>query len=720
MPPKPASPSPNNQPLPVGWPRSLRGVPGGYDPQRLPIAVRPYPDETPGSWARRIAARYQLPIGELLNSVGIRAATGSLPGFAASLTQQQAALRSALSMPGAGELFPPGETTAALQTCLDRYLETYQPGHRGGPGGSRFCPACLDEHDGAWHQAWRHPLVVVCLEHRLRLLSRCPQCRTAPWSQHGWLAGTDPPWHCARSVPERGGGRRRSARRCGLDLRIAPASPAGHTDIAAQQLINSVSLRAGRGNARTISLFGDEFTGFEVFCALLELADATIVAAAKMRWLHAGPATVLAALHPAMAVLSAPDLSTAYQRAQGLLSPTGRHVPVHAGPSLRRRAHNQLLAHIVLTAAAPRMTPPAQLTFRAGGSRPRYPAPDPGWSSRTDPSALISPSPPETPPLSWIPQLLWNESLPGTGNGDPLHRAVAALLLARLGSTRNWQHIAIALGLPATYRNRTAARIRQLRAHGQWEQRLAELDDLFDRLALLPPPIDYQERREVCADGHRLLRATTQALTEAGTPWYVRLSALDWARLFWRVYTGGDTRLAPAPLTRSLAAAPDKAISVEALPAATVTTLTHIRTVLRAKTLVTDTGPLTWSPTAQPRAQPMPRDLPTQATPEPGVVDEHMAIEAVLGSCDANLTPHQVRPWFAAYYRHRYGLEFEGAQHPFALLGHARNVALGATSLDYDPLPLPRGLDVLVDHTLRLPTGGQADWIASLHQSRLG
>jgi hypothetical protein len=718
MPPKPANAAPEEL-LPVGRSRSLRGVPGGYDPQRLPIAVRPYPDETPGSWARRFAARYQLPIGELLDSVGIRAATGSLASFAASLTRQQAALRSALSIPGDGGLFPPGETTAALQTCLDRYLETYQPGHRNGPGGSRFCPTCLDEHDGAWHQAWLHPLMLVCLEHRLRLLSRCPQCRTAPWSQHGWLAGTDPPWRCARSVPERGDDRHRNARRCGIDLRTAPTIPAGHTDIAAQQLLNHLSLRAVRDTARTISLFNQEFTGFEVFSALLELADATIMTAAKMRWLHTGPTTVLAALHPAMAVLSAPDLPAAYHRAQGLLSPTGRHAPIHAGPGLRRRPHNRLLGHIMLTAAAPRMTPPMQLTVRAGGSRPRYPAPSLRWPSRADPSALRSASPPETPPLSWIPQLLWTESLPSTGNGDPLHRAVAALLLARLGSTRNWQHIAIALGLPGTYRNRTAARIRQLRAHGHWEQRLAELDDLFDHLAALPPPIDYQQRREVCADGHRLLRATTQALAEAGTPWYVRLSTLDWARLFWRVYTGGDIRLAPAPLTRSLAAAPDKAISVETLPAATVTTLTHIRTVLRAKTLATDSGPLTWNPSTQPPTPPTPPELPTQATLEPGVVDEHMAIEAVLRSCEANLTPHQVRPWFAEYYRHHFGLEFDGPQQPFALLEHAHNVVLGTTSLDQDPLPLPRGFNVLVGHTLRLSTGSQADWTATLHQGRL-
>ncbi|WP_428831889.1 transposase [Gordonia amicalis] len=69
--------------------------------------------------------------------------------------------------------------------------------------GSRFCPRCLAEPDCIWQRQWAHPLLPICLRHRLRLQTRCPGCGQVPFSDTTWLGRHGPPWHCANGVRAR-------------------------------------------------------------------------------------------------------------------------------------------------------------------------------------------------------------------------------------------------------------------------------------------------------------------------------------------------------------------------------------------------------------------------------------------------------------------------------------------------------------------------------------
>jgi hypothetical protein len=569
-----------------------------HSPARLPLAVRPMPDEPAASWAVRFAARYHVSVRPLLAEVlGIRVEAWRADSFARVLEPHHDLIRDAMNIPNQTPLFEPAELTRDLTTCLDTYLTQYHPRAWRGRPTSRFCPLCLAEHDGVWRHEWAQPLAMLCRDHELLLVSGCPRCRGTPWSSSAWLASADPGWICARTHDRRTPpDKRQVATRCGLDLRTAQAMPAASTDLTTQRLIDRLVSTSGRireaALARpelrrpTFDAVGHHFHPFDVLTALLELADA-----ASPYRITSDPAALLDRLRESIPVLGIRDTAAAAERVISSLGVRSAYAPTLAVRDLRRRKHNPVLGYLAITTMAPTMSPTLQLTYRMASSTPRYPQSGIIWPRAHMPARR------EETQLPWIPQTLWTGALPDELDGTGyLDRAVSSMLFAHLGNTRSWQHIAVDLGLPAAFRVRPQARVRRLHKQRRWWDYLLALEALFDRLAAAPPPINYQRRRRTCSDPALILRATSHTLRRAATL-SGEADTLVWARLFWQVYTGGDIRLAPAPLHQATRlASPAGAPLTDELEPATIQLLQHIRSLIEQALVIVDDGPLWWNP----------------------------------------------------------------------------------------------------------------------------
>jgi hypothetical protein len=561
------------------------------------------PDEPAASWAVRFAARYHVSVRPLLAEVlGIRVEAWRADSFARVLQPHHDPIRDAMNIPNQTRLFEPAELTRNLTTSLDTYLTQYHPRAWRGLPSSRFCPLCLAEHDGAWRHEWAQPLAMICRDHELLLVSGCPRCRGTPWSSSAWLASADPGWICARTRDRRTRpDSRQVATPCGFDLRTAQAAPATSTDLTTQRLIDRLVSTSGRTRETapanpeerlpTFDAVGHHFHPFDVLTALLELADAaTRSDVASPYRITSDPATLLDRLRESIPVLGIRDTATAAERAASILGVRSAYAPTFAVHSLRRRKHNPVLGYLAITTMAPTMSPTLQLIYRMASSTPRYPQSGVIWPAAHMPVRR------EETQLSWIPQTLWTGALHADLDAAGyLDRAVSSMLFAHLGNTRSWQHIAVDLGLPAAFRVRPQARVRRLHKQRRWWDYLLALEALFDKLSAAPPPINYQRRRRTCSDPARVLRATTQALRRAANPPGER-DRLVWARLFWQVYTGGDIRLAPAPLHQSTRLASSNGVPLPELEPAAIQLLQDIRSLIEQALVIVDDGPLWWNP----------------------------------------------------------------------------------------------------------------------------
>lgn len=538
----------------------------------------------------RLSARYGLPVRPLLNEVlGIRVEAWTVENFHRVLEPAHDAIRRAMALPGSGPLFQPGRTAQATARALDTYLQAYRPRQLQTRNGSRFCPACLSERDGAWRHEWQQPLATVCCEHRVVLLTGCPQCSGTQWSGSAWLAGSDQAWICAHA-PKRHPppDQRHVAKRCGFDLRQAMAPTATDVDVGIQALLTRLGVLA-RHPTQIVTFFDREFTCVDVFCAIMEMVEEA-PKGSPPHWMPSDPAALLTALRPAVAVIESPDTPTAITKAAELLGHNGPYSSALALQNIRRRKRNPVLGYLLLSGMAPTMTPTGQLTFRTASSMPRYPDNSARWPTPSMPGR------PGQTQLSWIPQTMWSDALPAalTGNGY-LERAVSSMFFARLGSTRSWQHIAIDLGLPAAFRTRPPAFVRKLQKNRAWPTYLATLEELFDRISNSPPPINYQQRRRVCADTTLVLRAAEHTLRHLDNP-SDQVSTLLCAQTFWQIYTNGDIRLAAPPLGVPMGpSTPIKNRTNNDDPHVREL-LETIRTVVERAAMVDDDGPLWWEP----------------------------------------------------------------------------------------------------------------------------
>lgn len=441
------SAEPADQPAPL-LPR-LRQVSGGYDIDRLPIQVPPRPGEHPVSWLRRWAHRYGMTPNQLLADLGVPPASGPLLSIAVHIERHQDTLAAASGLNGPLAMPP---VTVAAQTLTEQLIRYYRRYHRFSPkrpSEPRFCPLCLREDSGAWQSAWTSPLLLVCLRHGVLLTRACPGCGRSPFT-HTLVGADTEAWTC--SLPTRSDHVHRTRyRRCGHDLRAAPATSLSRSQVDVQALLLSMAEEAADDPHGQVNRCGAAVSNRDLYDAWLELLTEHLPPGNPIHRTSTDPAIVLDSLTVVASVMSQPDPANAQERASdaGLLNPAGKVTPIGPERVLNVRPRNPLLGFIRLTSLRERLPASSQLVFRVANDRPRYPG------SRSDPAT----PPPGTAQLQWIPQQVWPDLLtPWIANNDYRARAVAAMLLAKVGATLPWRLIAFDLGLPAEFATYPAIR----------------------------------------------------------------------------------------------------------------------------------------------------------------------------------------------------------------------------------------------------------------------
>ncbi|MFE7605550.1 hypothetical protein ACFU1Q_10350 [Brachybacterium paraconglomeratum] len=328
-------------------------------------------------------------------------------------------------------------------------------------------------------------------------------------------------------------------------------------------------------------------TAREHLHAILELIDENADLTQVLTPNATGHDRLLSSARLAFEVLDQPTACAAAAIADrhGLLDPNGRHTPIVTDAKARRRPHNPLLAAIRLRSLEGVLSPTAQLTFRLASSLPRYPEPIP--RCRTEEIR----SWPGQVPLAVIPQVLWPGTLtPWIQDGDIPARAAAAMLLAKIGSTRDWSLIALDLGLPAAFATTPSALVIRMRRDGTWQSLLRALEELATNLAGSPPPIDYSARRWAAEPA--LIEQTVQSITTDTAPG-ITVDRDRLAVLLWQTYTGGDARYHPDYRTDATLEAGATSTKYEALVADLVE-----RAAVELHRLAghPDYGPLEWRP----------------------------------------------------------------------------------------------------------------------------
>ena len=202
-------------------------------PVSLPLLVTPGDEESLSSWLARLAMRYRSSVRVVARTMNVEdaahwenAARLDILGLAEPLASHIAAGTSL-----------PAVTTRDLMAGLSGYdafvRAACSPGHR--PRlrplmHARFCPACLDEHDGQWSRWWRLPWFLACPEHQVYLVDACPEC-AGPQRGRGVSRRHLPDgrfcdsWHSARV---------RRVGHCAGDLRHAATAPADRGVLSAQ------------------------------------------------------------------------------------------------------------------------------------------------------------------------------------------------------------------------------------------------------------------------------------------------------------------------------------------------------------------------------------------------------------------------------------------------------------------------------------------------------
>lgn len=453
MPPN-ASPAPPDHPgaplpssrslLPAGAPR-LRPVVGGYDIHRWPIHVPRVESESLPGWLRRLARRYGITPGAVLDEIGATSRRQVHPDLPALIRADPAGFTRVGLHPSV-QAARASSRGATLEQLDGHYWADVR--YRRTPRwarASRYCPACLAD-TGVWTDTWQHPYHLACTIHGLLLEVACPRCQARPLAKPTWLTHDGSPAACHDFINATSSTRYR--RRCNTDLTLTPTSQAHPDLLAAQEWLWQVVTAADDGEPVTV-------IGLPVDAAIVYQAAAEVItenthdlAAGELRFAEEHGLAVAHLLLTQTSAAAAAELAPQL----GGFHPQQGAAPI--GPLYRvtHRPRNPVISAISLQQHQGRLTVGAELKFRVGTSAPAYPV---AWQVKT--SALtLSAGLPELP-MAAIPATLWPGSVtlgdPALdvehGVDAPLGRALAALALARYGSTRGWRLLAVGLGLPA-------------------------------------------------------------------------------------------------------------------------------------------------------------------------------------------------------------------------------------------------------------------------------
>ena len=564
-------------------------MPAGYDLDPLPIKIPVRDGESVVSWLRRVSSRYDTPARLLVREAGSPKTLSGTAKVAPRLHNNHQLLdRLGLPAHDIARLLASTPLTAATTNYLKAFHRT-TPDPR---PWSRYCPTCLTGPDPYWRQDWQHPLLAICPTHDTYLQQTCPGCSQRPQQDPAWLTRPIELWRCPAPVVTFYGGPSGQNRRptCTRDLRTAKPVVAQPAEIDAQHLL----LGWADDPIHTSTACGITITGRIGFDAFLDLVDAATKGTPFD--LSHQPTDVAARLAEAAHVLTRPTLDTAAEAASRLLSSSGPHAPLGPPSRFTAAAYNPLLAAVHVHAVRDQLSQADQLMFRTGHPEPRYPATPTPKNRRRLRLPEHHPYLPD-PDGRRLPQLIWPDLVTAGpwAQATTSGRAVLAMALAKIGSTRTWAEIAADLELPPSVVTDVGPVLGRIERQGHWPSVLTILDSLATRLQADPAPIDYLARRQVGHDTASLRRALELAAKThpTNTPPDVVL------RHFWELFTGGDIAYAPAPLRIPLRTDPYRHYRASA-----VATLDHDRPLLqtalhelsRLSNVGPFTGPLAWTP----------------------------------------------------------------------------------------------------------------------------
>jgi hypothetical protein len=478
----------------------------GWRPQRLPISHPPIAGEALDSWLQSYAIRLHASSRDLLNHLGL---TGST--LAAMVNTLNDAERDALT---AATGLSPAALIGMTLHRFDRVAVTIDPASRAlihppawrRQTGSRFCPACLADHDGRWQLHWRLPWTFACHRHTCLLIDYCPGCQRRPVghrprNHHQSLSASQCSVLLGRPRPGSGTCSRHS-RVCGHPLTETPLQllPAAGQILAAQRHVNQLIDTAtadpaghvGRGGALT-ELHLLAFRTLHTLhhdpeqappAARRVLAEATLTITAPSPLASYDAATV--AIGTTIAAAARRHDRDGDDLLGWLVTSTRTHMsPAEPNKILKswKNAGPELTGR-VLTALDPHLRTQHRLSYSSASPRPHLPAASPDEVTRRAASL---------PGLLWP---IWSLALiPTSRTGDNILTATRADLVA----------LTMLCGTPLTIAQ-AAALIEHthdkphltncLPAHpGQRRTTLATLAALADHLDHQSAPINYARRR---------------------------------------------------------------------------------------------------------------------------------------------------------------------------------------------------------------------------------
>ncbi|WP_081235399.1 TniQ family protein [Mycobacterium avium] len=145
----------------------------------LPLRVAPIAGEALDSWLEAIAARYNVPLSDVIKRCGMQT-TGRATSTLLSPSHDEIIRISAATGIGIAVIeamtwqrYP----THPADAKQSRYLLWLRH------VGSRYCPQCLRGSHGRWPLAWRLNWTFACVRHRCLLADSCFACGTAQRQQ---------------------------------------------------------------------------------------------------------------------------------------------------------------------------------------------------------------------------------------------------------------------------------------------------------------------------------------------------------------------------------------------------------------------------------------------------------------------------------------------------------------------------------------------------------
>lgn len=549
---------------------------------QLPFTLTPLPGESFDSWLEAYAARLQVSVGELADTIG-------LPGQCLRLSVRQllnrepgdylpaVAATTGLGIATLTAMFHPRRPRPSTRhPAAEHIYRAWRPKF-----GSSYCPACLAANAGRFALAWRHPWAFLCLEHNQVLATACPRCGRAPRARLRATRDWTAPYRCCPTP------RRHTLTACEQDLSATPppAIDGVAAARAAQMFINTLltdthacDVDSSRRRAAVEAL-----TDLTVIA--LHLAGPTSRHAkprrVQPRMLHAGT------LAAAVAILTGAD----HPHGDPLAALVGKHA---TGPGARGvpetwRAASPTLITRITHRRDTSMTPLQRIRYAS-----TLPQPTPPIHLPEDPDPAIRRAArlPDQLWSAWVVRLLADDTL------DPtlLRQAVAvALLLPHSALTVG---AATALLTNQMTRFVVAHQIRVLAQTSAGADALRVITQLALAIDEHHTPIDYQRRRRLAATTELLDTATWQRLAREHQPRGNRRRLGFARRYLYELLTAGSLAIAPAPFHL-----PPGHIRVEyyefvlGLPAGLVAALTDHANKLLARAGITN-EPVQWQPPA--------------------------------------------------------------------------------------------------------------------------